>query len=122
MVAVSAPVMERAKALTLTARLNNGNVLRRYKGSDGLISGKPVTLKISDYDVDEHGQSKLQIDYSLVGADGSVVYTHTYETSARDIFEELNTKSFSDGILSLLRAFIEKHLVIRQWNTENLWK
>jgi len=110
------------KALTLTARLNNGNVLRRYKGSDGLLSGKPVTLKISDYDVDEHGQSKLQIDYSLVGADGSVVYTHTYETSARDIFEELNTKSFSDGILSLLRAFIEKHLVIRQWNTENLWK
>lgn len=110
------------KALTLAVRLDDGNALQVYKGSDGLLCGKPVILKISDYDVDEHGQSQLQIDYSLVGADGSVVYTHTYETSAREIFEILNTKSFSDGILSLLRAFIEKHLVIRQWNTENLWK
>ncbi len=110
------------KALTLAIRLDNGKTLQVYKGSDGLVSGKPVILNISDYDVDEHGQSQLQIDYSLVGADGSAIYTHTYETSAREIFEKLNTRSFSGGILALLRAFIEKHLVIRQWNTENLWK
>lgn len=110
------------KALTLDVRLDNGKAFRVYKGSDGLLSGKPVILKISDYDVDGHGQSRLQIGYSLVGADGSAVCTHSYETSAREIFEKLNTQSFSDGILSLLREFIEKHLVIRQWNTENLWK
>ena len=87
-----------------------------------IVSGKTVTLRIDNYDVEKHGQTELYASAVLVLKDGSVIESTKCVITLRNLLEELNAKhnTLNATQLAAVADFIKKYAIIATWKVENL--
>lgn len=69
-------------------QLEGGKELMQTK--NGFVSGKELTLRIQNYDVENYGDTKLIAKAILVLNDGTVIESATYTTTLRSMVETIN--------------------------------
>ena len=82
-----------------------------------------LTLRLRDFDVENHGESPVNANVFLTLTDGTVIESSVASVSMRTMLENINAQygNFSATQLSAIKAMIEKHAIIKSWNTEKLY-
>lgn len=110
------------KAFGFTLWLGDNDPVKVYLPVDQLMSGKPVTLRIDNFDVENYGQVELSAYVMLQLADGTVIESTTRTLTLRGMLEQLNTlaDSLTETQLEAVADFIKKYAIIQSWKVENL--
>ena len=84
-------------------------------------SGKVLTLRIDNYDVEKHGETALYASAVLKLKDGTVIESTRCTMTLRSMLETLNLNyaQFSETQLAAVAAFIKKYAIISTWKVEN---
>lgn len=90
---------------------------------DGCASGRIVTLRVKNFDLQNFGEAMLSAKVFLTLADGTVLESSPISMSMRMILENINAgiEGFSQEQLAAVRAMIEKYPIVKTWDTANLY-
>ena len=110
-------------SIGFTLGLGSNVPLTLSKKAEAFTSGKTFTLRIDNYDVQNHGETNLSAAVMLKLTDGTVIETDAYYITLRSLLETLNLNytAYSAQQLAAVAKMIEKYPVIRSWKTENLY-
>ncbi len=94
-----------------------------YMVADSFESGKTVTLRIDNYDVENHGLTELKASAVLRLADGTVITSSEVTMTMRGFMEQLNTSwsTLSEEQLTAIKEMIERNPIIKTWQADNLY-
>ena len=95
---------------------------RFYKTGENFVSGKPVTLRLENFDVENYGETNLYACVMLKLADGTVIESTQCVMTLRGMLESLNgmADTLTAEQLAAVQAMIEKHVIIKDWDVANL--
>ena len=115
-------VAENLDSFGFTMQLGNYTPKTFTKTADSFVSGKVITLRIDDYDVENYGQTDLYATVMLKLTDGTVIESTQCAMTMRSLLETLNTNytDFGADQLTAIAEMIEKHAIIQSWKVENL--
>ena len=110
------------QALGFTLQLEGNDAITVYLSADKLVSGKTITLRLNNYDVNNYGETLLYAGVTLQLSDGTVIESTRSATTLRGLLEQLNTNytTLSAAQLAAVTDFIKKYTVITSWKVENL--
>lgn len=93
-----------------------------YKSRDSFQSGRTVTLRIDNYDVEHFGETVLSAHVMLKLRDGTVIESAGVTMTLRQLLENLNANpgQMTADQLKVVARMIEKYPVIKSWNVSNL--
>lgn len=102
--------------------LSDGTATEVYKEQDSFVSGQPVTLRIDNYDVENHGETVLSAKAMLKLSNGTVIESNSYTMTLRGLLEALNTNynALTLDQLAAVKRMIQKYKIIQSWKVENL--
>ena len=82
-----------------------------------------LTLRLKNYDVENFGETFVNANVFITLNDGTVIESVVSAMSMRQMLEQINTdyRVYSQTQLDAIKAMIEKHPVIKNWETENLY-
>lgn len=86
--------------------------------TDQIVSGKTVTLRIDNYDVERFGQTELTAAVFLRLKDGTVIQSTPCTMTLRGLFEQLDLNSLTELQRTQIAAMLDRHPVIRQWEID----
>jgi len=106
-----------------TLQLQGNNPVTVTLAADKFASGKTFTLRIDNFDVEKYGETALMACATLQLADGTVIQSTAASMTMRSLMEQLNTvtDTLSEAQLTSIKAMIEKYVIIKAWNTANLY-
>lgn len=96
----------------------------RGRSSDSFISTSDFTLRINHIDIANYGEHKIHAYTCLKLKDGTIIESDHYETSMRDVVEQINLEysNFPQYKLDWVIEMIEKYPdVTKDWATSNLY-
>ena len=90
---------------------------------DGYTSGRIVTLRVDNFDVQNYGEAMLSAKVFVTLKDGTVLESSEVSMSMRMILEDISARasSFTAEQLAAVKAMIEKYPVVKEWDTKNLY-
>jgi len=93
------------------------------KSGDSFVSGKYVTLRVRNYDVENFAEKPLHACATITLKDGTVISGAEYSISFRNMMEQVNERAstLNEAQLQALAEFIERHPIIKNWDTKNLY-
>lgn len=88
----------------------------------GFVSGKVITLRIDNYDVEKYGETDLYAAVMLKLSDGTVIESAQCAMTMRNLLETLNTNhtALTSQQLTMVADMIKKYAIISTWKVENL--
>ena len=88
------------------------------------VSGKVITLRIDNYDVELYGEAELSARVMLKLADGTVIESNAATMTLRGLLEQLNSSyaALATGHRAVIADMIKKYAIIQSWKVENLMK
>ena len=115
--------LSETEAFGYTLQLGDYTPKSIYKGRDAFISGKTITLRIDNFDVEKYGETPLHASVVIKLSDGTVIETAQVSTTLRSMLETVsaNYSAFTAAQLSVIKTMIEKHVIIKEWATGNLY-
>ena len=110
-------------AFGYSLRLGNYTPVSDSLPAVDLISNEFVTLRINNWNIEDHGETSLSACVFLNFKDGTSIYSAEHSTTLRQQVEAVNDayKSFSMAQLKSVRALIEKHPVMKNWSVSNFY-
>ncbi len=108
-------------AFGFTLQLDDNTPLSVYKTRKSFVSGKTVTLRLSNYDVLRYGEAPLAARVMLRLSDGTIIESSQCTMTMRSMLETLNGMKLTASQLAAVKAMIEKYPIIKAWNTKNLY-
>lgn len=108
-------------ALGFALQLEGNNFVSAYKDRNGVVSGKTITLRLNNYDVENHGETELSAKVVLKLSDGTVIESTECTMTMRSMLEALNDMTLTAEQQTAVKAMIEKFAIIKSWETENLY-
>ena len=115
--------MQANAAYGYTLRLDGKSEKVVSKSSDSFTSGKELTLRIQNFDIENYGETNL---YAAVWMEinGDRISTAEHAMTLRQLVETINEQhtSFTASQLDAVRTMIEENAVMLNWNVENLLK
>lgn len=92
------------------------------KAANSFISGKTVTLRIDNYDVEHYGETNLSACVMLKLNDGTVIESAQCAMTLRSMLEFLNINNTTLSIdqLNVIEEFVKKYAIIETWGVNNL--
>ena len=93
------------------------------KAAGSFISGKSVTLRIDNYDVEKYGETDLAACAVLKLADGTVIESAAVTMTFRGLMEQLdaNYTALTAQQLNAVAEMIKKYAIIISWDLKNLF-
>lgn len=87
-----------------------------------VVSGKTITLRIDNYDVEGYGETELYGFAVLILKDGTVIESTKCTTTLRSLLEALNANyaALNADQLAAVAEFIKKYAIIDTWKVDNL--
>lgn len=115
--------LDEISAFGYTLQLGNYSPKTACKGRDSFVSGKTITLRINNFDVEEYGETPLYASVMLQLSDGTVIETEAVSITMRSMLETINARytAFTAAQLSAIKTMIEKYAIIKEWDTKNLY-
>ena len=106
-----------------TMQLEGNDPITVKMSGDKFVSGKVITLRIDNYDVEHFGETGLSAKVMLQLTDGTVIESGAATMTFRGLMEQLNTNhtALTQAQLTAVAEMIEKYVIIKQWNIENLY-
>lgn len=103
-------------------QLGDNTPVTGRKSADSFVSGKAVTLRIDNYDVEKFGETPLYASAVMTLRDGTVIESTRHSMTLRSLMETLNTRhnTLSADHLAAIAGFIKKHPVICSWSVDHL--
>lgn len=110
------------KAYGYSLTLTGYNSASAYKSRDSFVSGRTVTLRIDNYDVEHFGETVLSANVMLRLSDGTVIESSGVTMTLRQLLENLNANpsQMTEDQLRVVARMIEKYDVLKSWNLTNL--
>lgn len=117
-------MLDENEAFGFELELQDNASIKLFKGKDSFVSGRKVTLRIDNFDVDNYGEAKLYAKALLKLNDGTVIESVQAQMTMRGMLEKLDkTLSIINAEqLAALKKLLEEHPLISSWDTENLYK
>lgn len=114
--------LDQTNALGFNMSLEGACEISRYMSTDRITSGKSISLRIQNYDVEGYGQAKLSVKARLQLADGTVVDSEAYAYSLQEMVEMVNEyyADYAADKLAALADMIEQYPIMQTWNVENI--
>ena len=93
------------------------------KGGQDFVSGKYVSLRITGYDVENFAEEPLHAFATMTLKDGTEICSAEYCTTLRDMMERVSDQAgaLDKDQRQALAEFIERHPIMKNWNTGNLY-
>ena len=90
--------------------------------ADNFVSGKEVTLRINNYDVENFGETDLSAFAVLKLNDGTIIESEKIVITLRSVLEQLNVNHLNLNAeqKNAIADFIRKYTVMLTWKVENL--
>ena len=97
--------------------------ISRSKTRDSFVSGKEVTLRVNNFDVENYGQTELYASV-WVNFNGEIINSSQYTLTLRDMVEAVNAqyKAYSETQLQAVRDMIAANPIMESWSVENILK
>lgn len=104
-------------------RLGNYMPVSAHLPLGAVKPNEAVTLRINNWNIEDHGQTALAACVFLNFKDGTTIYSTEYSTTLRQQVEAVNVsyKSFTAAQLNAVRALIEQHPVMKSWDVSNFY-
>ncbi len=98
------------------------NPVSAFKSRESFESGRTVTLRIDNYDIENYGETMLTAKAILKLADGTVIESSGTTMTFRQLMENLNNapSQMTAQQLEVITGLISKHPIIKTWNLNNL--
>jgi hypothetical protein len=111
------------QAFGYTLSLENAGSASRWLSADKLVSGKPVTLRLQNYDVENYGEAKLSA-YVSIKIGNTEIKSAEQTITLRSMVETINDsyQKFSAEQLEAVRSLINDHEIMQTWNVSNIFK
>ena len=102
--------------------LDGNEAITVSKAGESFVSGKTVTLRVDNFDVERYGETKLYASVMLKLKDGTVIESTRCEMTMRSMMELLNTNyaTLTADQLTAVADLVKKYAIIRTWKVENL--
>jgi len=115
--------LDGAKAFTFRLQLEGYNPVYRYFGSDELVSGDPITLRIRNYDVENYSEHALYAQVSLKLLDGTTIETEEVSLTFRWLTEQVdaNHTQYTQEQLTQFQALLQQFEIVSGWDLPNLF-
>lgn len=103
-------------------QLGKGRVVEFWKGVENFVSGKTLTLRVKNWNVEKHGETSLYAQVALKLKDGTVIDSYRCDTSLRRVVEAVNNQIASYGYQTkqALQALIQSHPTMQNWAVEDI--
>lgn len=90
--------------------------------AEKFVSGKVITLRIDNYDVEHFGETELLASVMLRLSDGTEICTAEQTMTLRGMLGQLNEKhaAFTETQLAAVKDFLSRYPITETWETENL--
>ena len=97
--------------------------ISRSRSRDSFVSGKEVTLRVNNFDVENHGETELYASV-WVNFNGEIINSSQYTLTLRDMVESVNAqyKAYSEPQLQAVRDMIAANPIMETWSVENILK
>ena len=111
------------RALQIELQLEGCGSVSVHKQRQDVESGAYVTVRIDNWDVENHSQTTLSATASLLLSDGTKISTSTVSTTLRQQVETISAKyeQITKAKLDLVRELIGRYPVMRTWDVDNLF-
>ncbi len=115
--------LDQAQAFGYTMGLAENTPVTVYKGADSFVSGKAVTLRIDNYDIENYGETALTASVMLKLQDGTVIRSNESTMTMRGMIEQLNEdpSQLTEVQKNNILALIEKNPIMKTWDIQNLY-
>ena len=115
--------LDTEKAFGYSMQLGSYTPVTGYKPASDFESGKAVTLRLDNYDVENYANTELKASAVLKLADGTVITSNEVSITMRGFMEQLNAavSTLSGEQLSAIKAMIERNPIIKTWDVESLY-
>ena len=116
-------IMDENKAYGYELKLEGYAPVSRSKDRDSFVSGKELTLRVNNFDVENHGETNLYATV-WVKLNGEMIRSSEYTLTLRQMVETVNAEyeSYSETQLQAVRDMITANPVMESWDVENLIK
>ena len=116
-------IMDENKAYGYELKLEGYAPISRSKDRNSFVSGKEVTLRVNNFDVENHGETNL---YATVWVNlyGEKICSSEYTLTLRQMVETVNAdyKSYTQTQLQAVRDMVNANPVMENWEVANLFK
>ena len=111
------------QAFGYTLSLENGGSVSRWVAADKLSSGKPVTLRLQNYDVQNYGEAALSA-YVSIKIGNTEIKSDVQTITLRSMVETINDtyQQYTQEQLEAVREMINAHEIMKTWNVANILK
>ena len=110
------------KAFGYSLTLEGYAPVSAYKSRASFVSGRSVTLRVDNYDVEHFGEKSLSACVMLKLGDGTVIESSSVTMTLRQLMEQLNAdpSQMTEAQLKVVASMIEKFEIMKSWNIGNL--
>lgn len=117
-------MLDEKEAFGFELALQNNASVKVFKEKGSFISGRNVTLRIDNFDVENYGETKLYAKALLKLSDGTVIESVQAQMTMRGMLEKLDKtlSIINEDQLAALKILLKEHPVISSWDTKNLYK
>ena len=115
-------MLDASEAFGYSLGLEGYGAATAYKGRDSFVSGRHVTLRIDNYDIEDFGETALNAKAMLKLSDGTVIESAAVTMTFRQLLESLDrdTSVLTDQQLQAVVELISKYAIVKTWNLNNL--
>ena len=114
-------VIANVESFGFTMQLGNFEA-KSFTKTGSFVSGKVMSLRIDNYNVEKYSETNLYAAATLQLADGTVIESTNCVMTLRSMLEKLNESyiDFTADQLKMVADFIKKYAIITTWKVENL--
>lgn len=114
--------LDSGNALGFSMQLDGFDTHSRYLPLSQVTNGRVVTMRISNYMVEEYGQTKLRVCMRMKLKNGTVVESAPCAYTLREMVELVNADptAYSTAKLEALAEMIRRYPVMKDWDISNL--
>jgi len=115
-------VMAQIATFGFKVQLDGFDAVTAVRDADALVSGKAVTLRIPNFDVENHSETALKTSTVLTLRDGTAIESSDVTMTLRQMVEAVNANyaAYSAAQLAALKEMLDKHDVTADWCKENI--
>ena len=102
--------------------LDGNNPVSAGKGRDSYESGRTITLRLNNFDVENYGETLVHATVWVKLTDGTYIETTQCSLTLKDMVETINDsyEAYSEEQLKGVRSMIERNPIMETWRVENL--
>ncbi|MBR5569668.1 MAG: hypothetical protein IKW10_02110 [Oscillospiraceae bacterium] len=114
--------LDTEEAFGFSLQLDQFSPVERWKGASDFQSGKPLTLRVNNYDAENYGEAPLYATVQIKLYDGTVLESESYSSNLRQMVEAVNAEigNYSQAQIKALGSWIVTSEAMQSWTVNSI--